>query len=108
MATLLSKDEYTVLNEQRNNIESWIRVKVCRNIPREWLHKAALINMKIFKAPYADITCNECIGKLLERLYYPMLEYEEELKKQQEETLIEDLPRKGRKPKDWYAKENKD
>ena len=100
MPTLFTKEQYTLLNEQRDSFESWNSVKYCKNLPREWLHKMSLIHMSVFKSPYVDINCPHCLGQALTRLYGPLLDYERE-QKELETVVVKELARKGRTPKNW-------
>ncbi len=99
MDKLLSQEQYTTLNIQRPAFDSWIQVKYCRNLDRQWLQKMSGIYQKIFKAPPVDYNCNTCLGIALTRLYGKLIEYEAEQKRIQEEEKP-DIKRKGRTPKE--------
>lgn len=111
--SMLTLEQYTILNEQRDKIESWKNTKYAPKIPIEWIKKMNGIYVNALKRPPADWNCDTCLGIALIRILDKLLEYESEQKRLQDDLQkrVEAdesngiIKKKGREPKNWLKDE---
>lgn len=107
---MLTKEQYDLLNEKRESIES-ISAGRAGRVEISWLQKLNQIRMNL-GYPFADIYCNSCMKTILQQALNLLSQYEDAQPKEPAETTetIETVPikepkRKGRQPKEWIKSE---
>lgn len=112
MEPTLNKEQYEFLKEQKDQIESFVRVRYAPGLKLEWFRKLSDLYSKLFKSPPLDPYCMSCKCIAVDKAHRLLTEYEEYQKKLAEEQAkaeaeaVPDIKRKGRTPKNWIKEEN--